>query len=80
MVLNNPDIHDDVVDYRVYMTASHSAPQGKMPSALPVTVTTTPTRHRNEVAHPAYKANGDGVKLDTGAIQKAVEGRGPAFP
>ncbi|MFK0009328.1 glycosyl hydrolase family 28 protein [Paenarthrobacter sp. NPDC090520] len=39
----------------------------------PITVTTTPARHRVVITHPAYKAVGDGQTLNTRAIQKAID-------
>ncbi|MCW3768168.1 glycoside hydrolase family 28 protein [Paenarthrobacter ureafaciens] len=42
-------------------------------SSGPITVTTTPERHRVNITHPAYKAVGDGQTLNTTAIQKAID-------
>ncbi|MGR0161839.1 glycosyl hydrolase family 28 protein [Paenarthrobacter nitroguajacolicus] len=43
------------------------------PASTPITVTTTPERHRVTITHPAYKAVGDGKALNTKAIQKAID-------
>lgn len=46
---------------------TETAPSG------PITVTTTPERHRVDITHPAYKAVADGQTINTKAIQKAID-------